>query len=121
MRTRWGRILRMLFLTMLVLALFANAALADRERGEDRETPRVEAAKDSVAEAAPEPEQRQVVLHRPGKPGKKIGKWSTGTKSFTNDCSGWCDNTICVCEEDWWDPGCCEWSCEVCWLIIDSM
>ena len=108
---RLGKASQVLSLVVLCSLCFGTIAWADREAPRGK-TPKVEASK----------EQRQVVLHREG---HTVGKWHT-TKSFTtpspfgvNDCAGICDEEICVCIEDWWDPGCCEFGCELCWLFLE--
>jgi Na+-transporting methylmalonyl-CoA/oxaloacetate decarboxylase gamma subunit len=115
MQSRFGRTLRVLSLAILVIALFATAAFAERE------APRAKPSKEPAASASQEQQKRQVVHHR-------VGKWKTVKQSVSveypfggdNDCEAVCDDEICVCEEDWWDDGCCDFACDICWWILDE-
>lgn len=118
MRRRPWNALRGLSLVVLCAVVFGSAAWAA-----EREAPKEKTGKVVKKQEQREEAKREVVRHRPG---KTVGKWST-TKSFTapspfgpNDCSGVCDEEICVCVEDWWDPGCCDLGCDLCWWVIDN-
>jgi len=105
------KLFQVLFVAVLCTVLLAAASFAaDREDGKGNPGGKG---------------THQVTLHRaPG----KVGHWNT-VKSFTapsplegsNDCSGWCNDSICVCSEDWWDPGCCDVGCSICWAVRDQM
>jgi hypothetical protein len=111
MQTR--KLFQVLWVAVLCSAMFVAASFAL-----DREDPKGNPAGPKVT--------HQVMLHRAT--GKTVGHWNT-MKSFTapsplegaNDCGGWCNDSVCVCSEDWWDEGCCEDGCSLCWAILDQI
>ena len=113
--SRLGRAAQVLCLAVVCAVLFGTTAWAQRE------APREKAPKTEAVKA----EKHRVELHRTV-PGRTVGKWSS-MKSFTNpsplegtnDCFGYCTRSYCECWEDIWDPGCCEFGCNICWLFVE--